>query len=72
MKTRDVIIAVLLLLVLVLLFRTKSFADAMSPSPSPAALLVGAILAKDPTENCVTKYGESWAEVTPTLCSKIS
>ena len=81
MKTRDVVIAALLIIILILLFRTKSFADAMagpapspapSSSPAPAALLVGALLAKDVSENCVQKYGESWAEVTPTLCSKIS
>lgn len=78
MKKAEVLALVLLVVILLLFFRSKSLADPVSPGPSPgpgpvpAGLLVGAILSKQPSETCATKYGANWAEVTQTLCAKTS
>jgi hypothetical protein len=80
MKPIEIVTLVLLVVILLLLFRTKSLADPVNPgpgpspnsSPAPTGLLVGAILSKQPSEKCDTKYGANWAEVTPTLCAKTS
>jgi hypothetical protein len=76
MKKVEVLGFLLLVVIVLILFRSKSLADPVSPgpgpSPAPAGLLVGAILSKQPTETCATKYGANWTEVTPTLCAKTS
>lgn len=76
MKKVEVLALVLLVVILLLLFRTNSLADPVSPGSAPgtapAGLLIGAILSKQPSETCATKYGANWAEVTQTLCAKTS
>lgn len=74
MKTNTAVIYFLLACLVIILFKTKSFADQMDPVPGSLNqnLLIGAILSKQPDETCNVKYGSAWAEVTPTLCAKIS